>query len=421
MSLVRGDEDSGSDPVERRFRDFVWLEESLHYDVPGAILPVLPDKDFPVAAQNKAFLEARATACTVFLTAITENPEVCESDVARSRVFTFLSGTATDFANLKQKTLWQQQAKEEAGETDGEATAAAVEALGADPDEEEMSPPPTKSSWGSSMFAAATAVSRVAGNTAARLRAATATVEKTEDEIFVERLMNAAKQKAAAMEGVEARTRALLVCVEKLANATKACGVATKAATVATLERCGEDAAVSAAGAEVAASLSEGESAGVEFEDASVAVKSPIACFGSLSDHQMNVQTPALRGLLQRQVVGLFDPLRAHMVVMRGVGRALGTLQSRTGGLRRLMTNLEVKKTVLQRAYDNPKTTDVLRRELEGGADKAQAKVDAAMAHFRSAMERFRREYDRFQAEKNETLQEILLIWAKLHQVRTQV
>ena len=106
------------EPVDRRFRDFVWLEESLHDDVPGAILPVLPDKDFPVAAQNKGFLEARATACTVFLTTIISNPEVCDSDVARTRVHMFLSGNAAELDRLKQRT--KALAKDQAAEAPAE-------------------------------------------------------------------------------------------------------------------------------------------------------------------------------------------------------------------------------------------------------------------------------------------------------------
>ena len=402
------------EPVDRRFRDFVWLEESLHDDVPGAILPVLPDKDFPVAAQNKGFLEARATACTVFLTTIISNPEVCDSDVARTRVHMFLSGNAAELDRLKQRT--KALAKDQAAE----APAEEAPAESADAPTEEDSAPKI-SSWGSSMMAAATAMSRKAGSAAARLKAAAASAkaEKSEDELFVEKLMVAAKQKAAAMERVESNTRALLVCVEKMGNATNACGAATKAAAVATGHRPTAAKGGADAGEEVNAEDAPA-AAGVEFTDAPLDVDCSLVALDALADHQVNVQTAALRGLLQRQIVGLFDPLRAHMLVTRGVGRALSTLQSRGKALRRLKTALEAKKSQLQKAYDNPKTPEERRRELEREADAAQSKVDDFTASLRVAMDRFRKEYDRFQAEKIETLQEIMLVWSKLHKVRME-
>lgn len=384
--------------MERRFRDFVWLEDNLQSEVPGAIIPVLPDKDFPVAAQNKSFLDARATACTVFLEEIVCNPEVCDSTSARDNVNIFLRGSSGEYADLKQRSNKLTRSSINLADDDAEIN-------GTEPVTGNEATYAKKTSWGASVFAAATAMTRAAGDATARLRAATSLrYEKTSDEVFVETMLVKVRKKVSVLEGAEKKTRGLLACVEKLTLATSNCGLAIKGAS--------EGSGTKSPPNNSAASGSDHDSS-VYFEDSS------LTFFNILAEHQLGLQTVALKGLLQRQIIGLFEPLRANLLAMRGVTRALQTVQALMRARHRLTKILDTKKFALQKAYDNPKTPDERKRELKMITDTAQLNVDNGIKRENEAVERFRREHTRFEAQKTAVIRDVLLVWSKLHKVST--
>jgi len=64
--------------VERRFSEFVWLRETLLRQLPGCLVPPLPDKQI-VGRFGAAFLEARRVGLSLFLDAVLEHPLLGQS------------------------------------------------------------------------------------------------------------------------------------------------------------------------------------------------------------------------------------------------------------------------------------------------------------------------------------------------------
>jgi sorting nexin-1/2 len=104
-----------SDPVQqscviRRFSDFSWLRETLEQDLPGLLIPALPDKAL-MGRFTAEFVEERRRALQLFLNRLMEH----EIIKRHANVHLFLTGTDTQLTNAKNKG--NESLKKTAGKT----------------------------------------------------------------------------------------------------------------------------------------------------------------------------------------------------------------------------------------------------------------------------------------------------------------
>jgi len=83
----------------RRFKDFVWLYDSLSEEFPGAIIPPLPPKSHRNKFEEN-FLNARVTALQKFLTKLASHPELSTAQNFKA----FLAGDETVLTEAKAAT-----------------------------------------------------------------------------------------------------------------------------------------------------------------------------------------------------------------------------------------------------------------------------------------------------------------------------
>jgi hypothetical protein len=69
--------------VKRRYREFVWLKDSLNRSIPGAIVPPLPPDAGGKGNINAAFINARKAGLSSFLNLVQEHPELVDTDCFR--------------------------------------------------------------------------------------------------------------------------------------------------------------------------------------------------------------------------------------------------------------------------------------------------------------------------------------------------
>ncbi len=93
----------------RRYNDFLWLSKVLAETIPGAVLPVLPEKDMrtKIASDkiNKKFLSLRARALNSYLQALAHNSSeaLCEKQSVRRLVVVFVKGSEDEWARLMER------------------------------------------------------------------------------------------------------------------------------------------------------------------------------------------------------------------------------------------------------------------------------------------------------------------------------
>jgi hypothetical protein len=83
ISVPVSSKSSSALSVTRRYRDFVWLKNSLIRTVPGAILPPLPSDTGGRGNTNPLFINARKAGLVSFLNSAQLHAELVETDYLR--------------------------------------------------------------------------------------------------------------------------------------------------------------------------------------------------------------------------------------------------------------------------------------------------------------------------------------------------
>ena len=85
--------------VQRRFKDFCWLEEELIKKFPGCVIPPIPDKK-QIGKFDDEFIETRRRGLEKFLQRVGAHEDLCEA----SAFVTFLQGEESEMNKAKDET-----------------------------------------------------------------------------------------------------------------------------------------------------------------------------------------------------------------------------------------------------------------------------------------------------------------------------
>lgn len=100
----------GTTSVIRRYSDFVWLAEQLAKDVPGSIVPPLPEKAL-VGKFSSEFIESRRRSLEKFLTRLSVHDELSESKYFKL----FLQANDAGLASAKAESRANQSSEKKGG------------------------------------------------------------------------------------------------------------------------------------------------------------------------------------------------------------------------------------------------------------------------------------------------------------------